>query len=190
MTEPSCADLADRFDAYGPATATPGHLRALTGADLEARGRAVRHLWSAVLHQGTPATVTPGAVRYLLAVLPDLWVDRATALEVLALLELVAREGTVPHEPRSALEASVAAHPDAEDVLRALTAAGREDDFYDSPELTGALLARAALGCRDVQADVVMALDALPAVADEREEAVRRARAAAARVVGASRGDG
>lgn len=172
-------DLASRFDAYGPATAAPDHLRALTAPDPAGRRAALRYLWSAALHQGTPGTVTPGLVEHLVACLPELWSDVPTSTEILGFLEQAAAEGTLPHVVRADLEAALAVCPDVEQVLRDLTAADRDEEFYDSPELTGALLAQAALGCRAVASRVVDGLAALPVTPDARGDALRRARAAA-----------
>ena len=69
MLPVTAPDFARLFHAYGPAIDTPEHLAALTGDDEDAQVRAVRHLWSAVLHQGTPGTVTPVAVRAVVAAL-------------------------------------------------------------------------------------------------------------------------
>jgi hypothetical protein len=49
--------------AYGSATDTPGHLRALEFGDAEARDAALTHLDVAVLHQGFPDSATAPAVR-------------------------------------------------------------------------------------------------------------------------------
>ncbi|MBC6463231.1 hypothetical protein [Actinomadura sp. HBU206391] len=49
------------FHAYGMAADTPAHLRALTSDDGDDRRAAIDHLWSAVIHQGTPWSVTPPA---------------------------------------------------------------------------------------------------------------------------------
>ncbi len=44
--------------AYGRATNTPDHIRALLGTDKAAIAEAQKHLWYAVIHQGTPWSVT------------------------------------------------------------------------------------------------------------------------------------
>lgn len=59
------------FHAYGPAGDTPAHLRALTGGDADAQRAALDHLWSAVIHQGTPWSVTPPAALVVAGLLPD-----------------------------------------------------------------------------------------------------------------------
>ena len=56
-------DWSRLHHAYGPATDTPAHLRALVEGDPEARDKAMAHLWSAILHQGTPSiTQIKGAI--------------------------------------------------------------------------------------------------------------------------------
>lgn len=67
----AAVDWSKLFHAYGMASDTPGHLRALVGDDEAARGAAVAHLWSAVIHQGTPWTVTPPAALVVAGLLPD-----------------------------------------------------------------------------------------------------------------------
>lgn len=57
--------------AYGRATDTPEHLRALGCGDAEAREAALGHLQVAVLHQGFPETATAPAVRAVTALLAE-----------------------------------------------------------------------------------------------------------------------
>lgn len=51
-------DWSKLHHAYGRATDTPEHLRALLRDDAESRKNALEHLWSAIIHQGTPWTAT------------------------------------------------------------------------------------------------------------------------------------
>jgi len=62
--------------AYGRATNTPGHLRALLREDLESRKQAMSHLWSAIIHQGTPWTATGPAALVVAGLLSDERIDR------------------------------------------------------------------------------------------------------------------
>jgi hypothetical protein len=55
-------DWTRLFHAYGVATDTPGHLRALTGDDPELQDAGADHLDSAVLHQGSVSS-SPGGHR-------------------------------------------------------------------------------------------------------------------------------
>ncbi|MFY1626993.1 MULTISPECIES: hypothetical protein [Micromonospora] len=57
--------------AYGRATDTPEHLRALECGDAQARETALDHLQVAVLHQGFPETATAPAVRAVTALLGE-----------------------------------------------------------------------------------------------------------------------
>jgi hypothetical protein len=55
--------------AYGPATDTPGHLRALESGDDEARRAAAFHFRSAIVHQSTIWPASPDAFAGLIRVL-------------------------------------------------------------------------------------------------------------------------
>ncbi|GAA5067024.1 hypothetical protein HNP84_001055 [Thermocatellispora tengchongensis] len=132
-------DWSRLFHAYGMATDTPGHLRALVGDDEDARQTAIYHLDAAVIHQGTPWTVTPAAAE----VVADLLADPATA-----------RPFAAPHEseerPLRAIlldflaEAAHAAFPDApEEEVRA--AAYPEGDDLDVPALAAEMFRTDAL---------------------------------------------
>ena len=72
--------------AYGRATDTPEHLRALVTGDDDEVARAMDHLWSAVIHQGTPWTAT-GPVAVVVAALlqrDELRVEKVALLSFLA----------------------------------------------------------------------------------------------------------
>jgi hypothetical protein len=64
------------FHAYGRATDTPDQLRALLSEDPKARAEAIDHLWSAVIHQGTPWTATGPTALVVAALLADERIDR------------------------------------------------------------------------------------------------------------------
>jgi hypothetical protein len=53
------------------ATDTPAYLRALVSGDTTAQQAALDHLWAAVIHQGTPWTVTPMAALVVAGLLAD-----------------------------------------------------------------------------------------------------------------------
>ncbi|MET7396505.1 hypothetical protein ABZS66_23795 [Dactylosporangium sp. NPDC005572] len=72
MVPTDSGPFATLLHAYGRATDTPAHLAALAGADAEARAAALSHLWSAVIHQGTPWTVTPPAAEVIVALVAEL----------------------------------------------------------------------------------------------------------------------
>lgn len=105
--------------AYGAATDTPAHLRALVSGDAVAQQAALDHLWAAVIHQGTPWTVTPVAALVVAGLLPDPALSRPVADSISA------ATGWPPLPLRAALLSFLAAvaeatRPDlAEDELAA-----------------------------------------------------------------------
>jgi hypothetical protein len=105
--------------AYGAATDTPAHLRALVSGDTVAQQAALDHLWAAVIHQGTPWTVTPVAALVVAGLLPDPALSRPVADSISA------ATGWPPLPLRAALLSFLAAvaeamRPDlAEDELAA-----------------------------------------------------------------------
>ncbi|WP_430781635.1 hypothetical protein [Actinoplanes sp. G11-F43] len=64
-------DWGELRHAYGPATHTPGHLRALEFGDAAAREAALYHLDVAVLHGNFPETATAPAVRVVTGLLAE-----------------------------------------------------------------------------------------------------------------------
>lgn len=64
-------DWSSLAHAYGAANDTPAHLRALVSGDTVAQQAALDHLWAAVIHQGTPWTVTPIAALVVAGLLPE-----------------------------------------------------------------------------------------------------------------------
>jgi hypothetical protein len=105
--------------AYGAATETPAHLRALVSGDTVAQQAALDHLGAAVIHQGTPWTVTPVAALVVAGLLPDPALSRPVADSISA------ATGWPPLPLRAALLSFLAAvaeatRPDlAEDQLAA-----------------------------------------------------------------------
>lgn len=141
--------------AYGPATDTPGHLAALVGGDTDARRAAVRHLNSAIIHQGTPWLATPPVVVHVAGLLDDHRVPDWLRAELVAFLSEVVAEVCRPGR-RAECEALTLPDRDVEAEVAALLADGDEDGVYEDVELADATFARAVLGC----------LDAVPAVLD------------------------
>jgi tetratricopeptide (TPR) repeat protein len=71
--------------AYGPAADVPGQLRALLSPDAHIRGRALRHLYSNIWHQGSVYEATALAVPFLIKLLAYPWTpDRTGILYLLA----------------------------------------------------------------------------------------------------------
>jgi hypothetical protein len=69
--------------AYGPAEDTPTHLAGLLDPDPETNRKAIDHLWSAILHQGTVYPATAPAVVTVADMLAE--VTDAVRLELLNL---------------------------------------------------------------------------------------------------------
>jgi hypothetical protein len=69
-------DWSRLHHAYGPAVDTPDHLRALVGGGLKARNSALHHLWTAVIHQGTPSSATAPAALVVAGLLSDPRIDQ------------------------------------------------------------------------------------------------------------------
>ncbi|GAA4256706.1 hypothetical protein GCM10022255_070600 [Dactylosporangium darangshiense] len=166
-------DYATLFHAYGRAVDTPAHLEALTSDDHEARTAAFRHLWSAVIHQGTPWTATPPAAERVAALVGDPRLDASDRASLLRFLAAVA-EATQPGYDAGELAAM--AYPPGRD-LEAEFAAADEDEAYGDEVLANAMYSRAILGCRAVVPAALAA--AAPLLADPDAE-VRSAAAYAA----------
>ncbi|XVS67937.1 hypothetical protein ACQPYE_18390 [Actinosynnema sp. CA-299493] len=147
--------------AYGPATDTPGHLAALVEGDTDARKAAVRHLGSAIIHQGTPWLATPGAVVRVAGLLSDDRVPGWLRVELVAFLTDVVAEACHPGH-RAEHEAMALPERDVEAEVVALLAEDREDAIYEDLELADALFARASLGCLDAVPVVLDAAARLP----------------------------
>ncbi|MEV8517069.1 hypothetical protein [Dactylosporangium sp. NPDC051484] len=160
------ARFGSLLHAYGRADDTPGHLAALAGGDPQARDAALGHLWSAVMHQGTPWTVTPPAAAAVAALLADprpaAPLDAGLRSNLLSFLAAVAESAQPGFD---AAELAAMAHPPGRDVDAAL-AAGEADDeeIWADEELANALYARALLGCREVVPTLLAA--AVPLLGD------------------------
>ncbi len=180
VTSIDVSRFAGLLHAYGWAADTPGHLAALAERDPAARDAALDHLWSAVLHQGTPWTATPPAAVAVAALVGD---PRLAAAEdadlrarLLRFLACVAEAGLV----RKDLDDL--APPPGFDVDAALAAACDADDdaaVFGDEILGSAVYGRAIQGCRDIIPTLLTA--ATTALADT-DPGVR---AAAAHAVGA-----
>jgi hypothetical protein len=68
-------DWSRLHHAYGPATDTPAHLHALLEGDEQARHEAMSHLWSAIIHQGSPWTATGPVALVIAGLLSDERID-------------------------------------------------------------------------------------------------------------------
>lgn len=85
-------DWRTLFDAYERADDTPDHLLALIGDDEQAAEHALSHLGEAVIHQGTPWSVTPVVVRVVVGMIlaGELQPGSARLEGVIGFLEAVA----------------------------------------------------------------------------------------------------
>lgn len=147
--------------AYGPATDTPGHLAALTEGDDDARRAAVRHLNSAIIHQGTPWLATPPVVVHVAGLLADERVPEWLRAELVEFLAEVVAEACHPGH-RAEFEVMALPDRDVEAEVATLLAEDREDAVYEDLDLANALFARAALGCLDAVPVVLDAARRLP----------------------------
>ncbi|MEN3613629.1 hypothetical protein AAH979_29285 [Plantactinospora sp. ZYX-F-223] len=175
MTEIDTARFATLLHAYGRASDTPEHLAALAGGDPAGRRAALEHLWSAVIHQGTPWTATPPAAVAVAALLGDPRLSGAADAELRA--NLLGFLAAVAEAGRSHPDLDEFAAPVGVDVDAALAAAldsGDEDELYADEALANALYARAVLGCRDI---VPTLLAAATSALSDPEPAVRAAAA-------------
>jgi hypothetical protein len=88
-------DWSSLEDAYGPATAVPGRIRALASSSRRKRQKALDDLSYTIYHQGTIYSSSVAAVSFLLEIVSSSDVaDRAPALELLKALST----GTSYHE--------------------------------------------------------------------------------------------
>jgi hypothetical protein len=174
--------LADRRDvggvqwsglvhAYGRATDTPDHLRALASGTEREVERAVDHLWSAIIPQGTPSTATGPAAIVVAGLVAGGWV-RDTKAVLMQFLAEVAEAAMADDRgrPLSDAELDHMAHPDDAQLQAALERAPGVESPGADVDVSGPLYARAVLGCRQ----------AIPAIAEaaaqcrgDRDPAVR-----------------
>ena len=132
--------------AYGRATDTPGHLRALLEEDAAGRKAAMEHLWSAIIHQGTPWTATGPVALVVAGLLLDERIDRgpepirANLMSFLVeVAETFNRTGmTIEELERMAAAANIGPLIDA----------GYDDEaLWEEEETVNAFYARSVLEC-------------------------------------------
>jgi len=136
-------DWSRLHHAYGPATDTPRHLRAMLGEDLESRKNAIGHLGSAIIHQGTPWTATGPAALVVAGLLSDERIDRGESIrtDLMAFLVGVAQAREQTGFSLEELERMAAF--DIEPLLNS------EDDeaLYGNEDAANSFYARAVLDC-------------------------------------------
>lgn len=132
--------------AYGPATDTPDHLRALFHGDPESRRASMSHLWSAVIHQGTPYTSTGPAALVVAGLLADDRADcdestRAVLLQFLVSVAEAAEQSGLSTEELERMAAfDIEPFLDSED----------DEDWNENEDACNSLFARTILGCKNV----------------------------------------
>jgi hypothetical protein len=130
--------------AYGRATDTPDHLRALLNGDADAREMALFHLWSAVIHQGTPWSATGPVALVVAGMMADQRIDRGdrpVRIDLLSFLVSVAEASAPPDMSTEELERLASYDVDA------LINSGGDDALYENDDAANALFARSVLGC-------------------------------------------
>ncbi|KAB8145826.1 hypothetical protein F8S13_01740 [Chloroflexia bacterium SDU3-3] len=163
-------DWGRLYHAYGRATDTPEHLRALLGQQEAARRHAIAHLWSAIIHQGTPWTATAPTALVIAGLLRDGAIDRGDPIwaDLLAFLAAIAELAQQADSHREELEGTAALD------IEMLIDDEDEAAIFEDEEAAEALYARALLGC--IQAAPVL----MPVLLSGLEHPSPRARANAA----------
>jgi hypothetical protein len=136
-------DWARLRHAYGRATDTPGYLRALLEQDPQLRRKAMSHLWSAVIHQGTPWTATGPAALVIAGLMFDERIDRGESIRAELLSFLV----SVAEAPKQAgVHAEELERMAAFDIEPLLDSDDCEA-LYGSEDAGKSFYARSILGC-------------------------------------------
>lgn len=184
LTEIDAAPWHRMFHAYGVATNTPGHLRALAADDLMARSAALDHLLSAEIHQGTPWPSTATTAVLVARLLAErLVTDPATQVSLLSFLRAVAEAGDLGD---GADEARARAYPHDDSAITAwlerYVAAGDDDEslWTDEMHTVDLLIARAAVDCHDAMPTL---LSHVLALTETPEPRVRAAACGAAAIL-------
>lgn len=136
-------DWSGLHHAYGRATDTPGHLRALLRDDPDARNKALSHLWSAVIHQGTPWAATGPVALVVAGLLSDERIDRGESIRAHLLSFLVSVAEAPGRAGYSVAELEQMASFDIGPFLES------EDDeaLYENEDAANSSYAQAILGC-------------------------------------------
>jgi hypothetical protein len=139
-------DWSRLHHAYGRATDTPGHLRALLREDRESREKAMSHLWSAIIHQGTPWTATGPAALVVAGLLSDGRLDHGEPIRANLLSFLACVAGAPARAGWSIEELERLAAFDIGPLLDA----GDDDALYGTEDAANSFYARSILGCIEV----------------------------------------
>jgi hypothetical protein len=134
-------DWSKLHHAYGRATDTPHHLRALLREGPKAREEAMSHLWSAIIHQGTPWTATEPVALVVAGLLSDEQIDQSDPIRA-NLLSFLVSVAEAPEQANFSIEElERMAEFDIEPFLNS------EEDLYGRDEVTNSFYARSILGC-------------------------------------------
>lgn len=139
--------------AYGRATDTPDFLRALLSPETEGRKAAMQHLWSAILHQGTPWLATEPASLVIVGFLNDPRLEEGESIRpaLLRFLNGVVEGGQDTPYNEAELEEMAALNIDAALAIG-------DETIWDDEEVCDCLHARAVLGCRHVTPVIMEAM--------------------------------
>ncbi|MFE6308162.1 hypothetical protein [Nocardiopsis sp. NPDC057823] len=158
----AATDWNRTFHAYGPGTDVPGHLALLLSDDPADRSRALDHLYSAVIHQGTVYSATVPAARYVAGVLADPRLDAPVGAASLRahLLGFLrdAAEGVAGHLCEPAPPAPDAAERDR---VHAALASDDEDEalgIWEDEVLHALMYHEAAVALRDAAPELYAAV--------------------------------
>ncbi|MBX9677768.1 MAG: hypothetical protein K2X38_03310 [Gemmataceae bacterium] len=136
-------DWSRLHHAYGRADDTPGHLLALLREDTDSRDKAMSHLWSAIIHQGTPWTATEPAALVVAGLLSDERIDRGESLRapLLSFLVSVAEASEQAGFEIDELERMAAFNIDP------LIDTNDDEALYGNEDAANSFYARSILGC-------------------------------------------
>jgi hypothetical protein len=164
-------EFATLLHAYGRATDTPAHLAALAAGSPSG----LDHLWSAIIHQGTPWTATAPAALAVAEMVGGLASAELRA-GLLSFLAAVAEAG------RDYPQLTDLAPPpgfDFDATLATALAADAEDELYGDEIMANALYLVAVQGCHEITP--ILLTTAVESLSDPAPEV----RSAAAQLVGA-----
>jgi hypothetical protein len=139
-------DWSKFHHAYGRATDTPDHLHALLHGDENACKSALEHLWSAIIHQGTPWTATAPVALVVAGIVFDERIDRVESLRASLISFLV----SVAEAPVNAGASIAELRQMAAFDLKPFVNSADDNAIYENEQAANAFFAQSILGCLDV----------------------------------------
>lgn len=130
--------------AYGRATDTPDYLRAFVAGNTKACEKAIDHLWSAIMHQGTPYTATGPVALVIAGLLFDEhlnYPEESIRADLLGFLVSVAEVALAMDDRTKEIERF--ASYDIEEYIDS----DDDEKLYEDEKAQNAFYARAILGC-------------------------------------------